>query len=148
MAWVLRMVFISVVGVNQDLYQYKTAVMLAGVGMADQEFSHVSQISLQESLSDRYDRNLFTWSGRWCIQPTSPRPALHLSWPNSDLSHSPMSYVQVKLSLWRFTFVLAWTSQWQLRMSGLLPILWWQIQRYSVFLSMQIRGGFGFLYES
>lgn len=79
MAGLLGMVFISVVGVNQDLYQYKTAVMLAGVGRTDQEFSHVSQISLQEHLSDEYDRVLlFTCSGR-CIQPASPSAVLLLS---------------------------------------------------------------------
>lgn len=76
MAGLLGMFFISVVGVNQDLYQYKTAVMLAGVGRTEQEFSHVFQISLQEHLSDGYDRGLlFSWSGR-CIQPASPRAVL------------------------------------------------------------------------
>lgn len=38
MAGLLGMVFISVVGVNQDLYQYKTAVMLAGVGRMTKNF--------------------------------------------------------------------------------------------------------------
>lgn len=70
MAGLLGMVFIAVVGVNQALYQYKTAEMLAGVGGTDQEFSHVSQISLQEHLSDGYDRG---------IQAASPRAVLLLS---------------------------------------------------------------------
>jgi len=52
MAGLLGMVFISAVGVNQDLYLYKTAEMLARADRNDQEFSHVSQISLQEHSGD------------------------------------------------------------------------------------------------
>lgn len=52
------MVFISVVSVNQDLYQYKTAVVLAGMGRTHQEFAHVSQLSLCEHLSKGYGRDL------------------------------------------------------------------------------------------
>lgn len=42
MAGLLGMFSISVVSINQDLYQHKTAAMLAGVGTTDQEFSRVS----------------------------------------------------------------------------------------------------------
>lgn len=38
MAGLLGMIFISVVGVNQDLCYYKTAVMLAEVGRTGQGF--------------------------------------------------------------------------------------------------------------
>lgn len=51
----LGLLFIPGVAVKQDLYPYKTAATLAGVGRTHQEFSDVSQISLQEHWRHGYD---------------------------------------------------------------------------------------------
>lgn len=74
MAGWLGMLFISVVGVNQDLCQYRTAVMWAGVGGADQGLFILPQF---------LSRN---------TQTMAMMGAYFLSY----LSHSPVRYMNCK----------------------------------------------------
>lgn len=103
----LGLLFIPGVAVKQDLYLYKTAATLAGVGRTHQEFSDVSQISLQEHWRDGYDgydgydRDVMDMTFYLVGKPAASRAVLLLSCPNSASSHSSINYIQVKLSPWR-----------------------------------------------
>lgn len=95
------MLFISVVGVNQDLCPYRTAVMLAGLGRADQGLFILPQF---------LSRNAQTMAMMGAAFLSYLSPARYLNCKTEHTQRSPLA------------FILSWAFHCYLRMSALLPI--------------------------